>query len=74
MFGSIRMGLANNMENWCSFRSMIGQWARLQISDDQFYDYLVTSEFEAAGDRRLADIYIARHDGGEWSHAIYHRM
>lgn len=62
------------MQTWSQFRLIIKQWAGLEISDQEFYDYLIGSEFESAADQRVANIFIAQHDGGEWSHAIYHRM
>lgn len=62
------------METWACFRERIQQWSKLQITDQQFYDYLINSTFECNADRRVADIFILQHDGGEWSHAVYHRM
>jgi len=62
------------METWDQFKEVIKDWATLTITDDEFYCYLKTSVFEKAADRRLADIFIKQHDGGEWSHAIYHRV
>jgi hypothetical protein len=61
------------METWEQFRVVIRKWARFEITDDQFYTYLVVTIFAYDADRRLADIFIAQHDGGEWSHSIYHR-
>lgn len=62
------------METWCEFRLMIGKWSHSEITDDQFYAYLVNSTFEKEGDKRVADLFITQHDGGEWTHAIYHRL
>jgi hypothetical protein len=62
------------METWEQFRVVIGNWAKLRITDDEFYCYLTTSDFANPADRRVADIFITQHDHGEWSHAIYHRM
>lgn len=61
------------MEGWSQFKAVIGQWSRFEITDDQFYQYLITSEFECAADRRVAALFITQHDGGEWTHSIYHR-
>ena len=60
------------MESWEEFRAVIHTWAVCEITDEQFYAYLIDSTFTAA-DRRVADIFIKQHDGGEWSHSIYHR-
>jgi len=62
------------METWSQFRVMIKAWSTLVVTDQEFYDYLVNSVFECAGDRRVANLFIKQHDNGEWSHAIYHRM
>jgi hypothetical protein len=62
------------METWEQFRCVIQAWARLEVTDATFYAYLTDTVFEDTADRRLADIFIKQHDGGEWSHAIYHRM
>lgn len=60
------------MQDWCQFREMIIKWSKLLISDQEFYDYLVNSEFDGAN-RRVADLFIKQHDGNEWTHSIYHR-
>lgn len=62
------------MQTWAEFRVQIQSWAKQEITDDEFYGYLTTSEFECDADRRVAAIFIRQHDGGEWTHAIYHRM
>lgn len=62
------------METWEQFKVVITSWAVCDITDEEFYTYLVDAEFENPADRRLANIFIKQHDGGEWSHAIYHRM
>ncbi len=62
------------MENWDQFKTVIKQWSRLEMTDGAFYKYLTDSVFENPADRVLADIFIKQHDGGEWSHAIYHRL
>jgi hypothetical protein len=61
------------MQTWCHFREQISAWAKLQITDEQFYAYLVESTFECDSDKRVAAIFIKQHDNGEWSHPIYHR-
>ena len=62
------------METWADLKVQIKAWSKLEITDDQFYCYLTTHSFELAADQRVVDLFIAQHDGGEWSHAIYHRM
>jgi hypothetical protein len=62
------------METWSELRKHICQWSHHEITDEEFYCYLRDSVFELDADRRVANIYIIQHDGGEWSHAIYHRM
>jgi hypothetical protein len=62
------------VETWTELREKIGQWSKLEITDDQFYCYLVSSIFDSAADARVVAIFIGQHDRGEWSHAIYHRM
>lgn len=61
------------METWDTFKVKIKQWSKLTITDQEFYCYLITSQFTVI-DQRLVDIFIKQHDNGEWSHAIYHRM
>jgi hypothetical protein len=61
------------METWKELREKIGQWSRVDITDDEFYCYLINHVFDAA-DTRVVAIFIGQHDRGEWSHAIYHRM
>lgn len=61
------------METWDDFKCAIKKWSRLEIDDTEFYQYLITSEFNPI-DQRLVDVFILQHDGGEWTHAIYHRM
>lgn len=62
------------METWDNFKCMIKQWSRLEITDQEFYCYLLNSDFDCQADRRLANIFIKQHDGGEWNHPIYHRV
>lgn len=62
------------METWNDLKAQIKLWSSCSISDDDFYTYLTMHDFELDADKRVVDLYIASHDGNEWSHAIYHRM
>lgn len=62
------------MEAWPQLKEQIKQWSKLQITDDEFYEYLTTHEFELDADKRVVDIFIKQHDGKEWTHPIYHRQ
>lgn len=61
------------MEQWSHLKKQIQQWSKCQITDEEFYIYLTTHDFELDADKRVVALFVAQHDGGEWTHAIYHR-
>lgn len=62
------------METWNDLKAQIKLWSGCNITDDEFYNYLTMHDFELDADKRVVALFIAEHDGNEWSHAIYHRM
>lgn len=56
---------------WECFKDTMQQWTLVEITDDQWYEFLSTSDF-AESERRLANVFLKKREEGYWNASYYH--